>query len=110
MSNRALCAATAIVLSCSAAWGETYGEKIKSVDPDKKTITFAVEGKDRTFKVDDKVDVQAQMRAGKRLRLTVVKDGLKGIKAGAEATLTTERKDGEEVVTKIVLIAAEQKK
>jgi hypothetical protein len=39
-----------------------------------------------------------------------VKEGLKGVKAGSEATLTTEKKEGEEVVTKIVLLAGEQKK
>ena len=40
---------------------------------------------DRTFKVDEKVDVQAQVRAGKRLRLSLlVKDGLRGVKAGAK--------------------------
>jgi len=65
---------------------------------------------DRTFKVDEKVDVQAQMRAGKRLRLSLlVKDGLRGVKAGSEATITTERKDGDEVVIKIVLLAPDPK-
>ena len=107
---RAPFAAILIAFSGSVSWAETYGEKIKSVDLETKTITFPVDGKDRTFKVDDKVDVQAQTRAGKRLRITPVKDGLKGVKAGSEATLTTEKKEGEEVVTKIVLLAGEQKK
>jgi len=107
---RAFLATTLVAISSSVCLAETYGEKIKKVDPEKKTITFAVDGMDRTFKVDDKVDVQAQVRAGKRLRVTVVKDGLKGVKAGSDATLTTEKKDGEEVVTKIVLLAGEQKK
>jgi hypothetical protein len=107
---RATLAAIVIALSSSVCLAETYGEKIKSVNLEKKTITFPVDGKDRTFKVDDKVDVQAQMRAGKRLRITQVKEGLKGVKAGSEATLTTEKKEGEEVVTKIVLLAGEQKK
>jgi hypothetical protein len=107
---RALVTAVLFAASGSVCLAETYGEKIKSVDPEKKTITFPVDGKDRTFKVDDKVDVQAQMRAGKRLRITPVKEGLKGVKAGSEATVTTEKKDGEEVVTKIVLLAGEQKK
>lgn len=107
---RAFLAAILVAISSSVCLAETYGEKIKKVDPEKKTITFTVDGMDRTFKVDDKVDVQAQVRAGKRLRVTVVKDGLKGVKAGSDATLTTEKKDGEEVVTKIVLLAGEQKK
>ena len=37
------------------------------------------------------MDVQEQVRAGKRLRLSLlVKDGLRGVKAGSEATITTE--------------------
>jgi hypothetical protein len=79
------------------------------VDTDKKTLTIPVEGKDRTFKVDDKVDVQSQVRRGKRLTLTPVKDGLKGVKMGTEVTVTTEKRDGEEVVTKIVILVSESK-
>ena len=88
---------------------ETYGEKLSEVDPTKKTVTFAVEGKPKTFKVDEKVDVQTQVRVGKRLRVTPVKEGLKGVKTGSEATITTEKKDGVEVVTKIVVLAPEPK-
>jgi hypothetical protein len=69
-----------------------------------------VDGKDKAFKVDDKVDVQTQVRVGKRLRVTALKDGLKGVKAGVEATITTEKRDGQEVVTKIVILAPEPKK
>ena len=102
--------ATALVLILGpAAFAESYLEKVKAVDTDKKTLTIAVDGKDKTFKVDGKVDVQSQTRVGKRLRLTPVKDGLKGVKAGTEATVTTEKKDGEEVVTKIVLLNPEPK-
>jgi len=102
--------ATALVFGFgSAALAETYGDKVKDVDPDKMTLTLPVDGKDRTFKVDAKVDVQNQVRAGKRLRLTPVKDGLKGVKAGTEVTVTTEKKDGEEVVTKIVILAGDRK-
>jgi uncharacterized protein (DUF2141 family) len=101
-------AAVALIMACSAS-AETYGEKVKDVDADKKTITIAVEGKETTFKVDDKVDVQSQVRAGKRLRLTPIKDGLKGVKVGVEATITTEKRAGEEIVTKIVVLVPEKK-
>jgi hypothetical protein len=97
------------VLAGSAGQAETYADKVKAVDAEKKTITLPVEGKERTFKVDDEVDVQSQTRAGKRLRLNPVKEGLKGVKAGTEVTVTTEKKDGEEVVTKIVVLVAEKK-
>ena len=88
---------------------ETYAEKVKGVDVEKKTITIPVDGKDKSFKVADKVDVQTQVRRGKRLTITPLKDGLKGVKTGMEATVTTEKRDGEEVVTKIVVLVAEKK-
>lgn len=52
--------------------------------------------------------MQRQARAGKRLRLVAVKDGLKGVKPGSEVTVTTERKDGAEVVTKIVVLVSDK--
>ena len=105
MIRRALLATALALLVGPALLAETYGDKVKAVDADKKTITLPVDGKDRTFVVDDKVKVQAQVRSGKRLRLTPVKDGLKGVKAGAEVTVTTERKDGKEVVTEVLILA-----
>jgi hypothetical protein len=92
----------------TSARADTYAEKVKDVDVDKKTITIPVDGVDKTFKVDEKVDVQTQVRVGKRLRLTPVKDGLKGVKIGLEATVTTEKRAGEEVVTKITVLVPEK--
>jgi hypothetical protein len=109
MLRRTLLATALTLLAGPAVLAETYGDKVKAVDADKKTITLPVDGKDRTFVVDTKVDVQAQVRSGKRLRLTPVKDGLKGVKAGAEVTVTTEKKDGKEVVTKVVILAGGNK-
>jgi hypothetical protein len=92
-----------------AVKAETYVEKVAGIDPEKKTLTFPIDGKDQTLKVDAKVDVQSQVRVGKRLRLTPLREGLKGIKVGNEITVTTEKKDGEEVVTKIVVVVPEKK-
>jgi hypothetical protein len=109
MVLRLLSAMGVVMLIAPFAAAETYGEKFSAVDVEKKTVTFPVDGEDRTFKVDDKVSVQAQRRVGKRLTLSPVRDGLKGVKPGMEATITTEKKDGVEVVTKIVLLVAEGK-
>src|SRR6476620_8322221 len=108
MLRRVLLATALTLLAGAAARAETYADKLKSVDANKKTVTLPVDGKDRTFKVDDKVDVQSQVRMGKRLRLTPVKDGLKGVKAGAEVTVTTEKGAGEEGVTKIVVLVVDE--
>ena len=109
MLRRALLVVAVAALVAASGRAETYGDKLKAVDLAKRTITLPVDGKERTFKVADKVDVQSQTRVGKRLRVTPVKDGLKGVKAGDEATVTTEKRDGEEVVTKIVVLAGEKK-
>jgi hypothetical protein len=106
------CAIAALVvatLAGSSAWAETYGDKVKEVDVDKKTLTLPVEGKDRVFTVDAAVDVKNQRRVGKRLTVTPAKDGLKAVKVGSEITVTTEKKDGKEVVTKIVILVPEAK-
>jgi hypothetical protein len=106
MLRRFILAVTFTFLAATAAPAETYADKVKAVDTDKKTLTIPVDGKDTVFVVDDKVDVQTQTRAGKRLRLTPVKEGLKGVKVGSEVTVTTEKKDGKEVVTKVVILVA----
>ena len=109
MLRRVLLATALALLTAPAVLAETYGDKVKAVDADKKTLTLPVDGKDQTFPVADKVEVQALVRAGKRLRLTTVKDGLKGVKAGAEVTVTTEKREGKEVVTRIVILAGDKK-
>ena len=107
MHPKRLVAAVVTAVACSACSAETYLDKVKAVDAGKRTLTLSVDGKDRTFSVDEKVDVQSQTRAGKRLRVTPVKEGLKGVKAGSEVTVTTEKLDGQEVVTKIVILVPE---
>jgi len=60
--------AAIVVWATAGTRAETYGEKVKAVDAVKGTITVGVEGMDRTFNVEEKVDVQAPVRAGQRLR------------------------------------------
>jgi hypothetical protein len=109
MLRRMFLVAALALLSGPAAWAEDYSDKVKAVDPDKHTLTIPVDGKDKTFKVIDKPEVLATSQVGKKLRQTPVKEGLKGVKAGADVTVKTERRDGEEVVTKIVLLLPEKK-
>ena len=108
MIRRALLATALALLAGPAVLAADYGDKVKAVDAEKKTLTLPVDGKDRTFEVADKAEVQAQVRAGKRIRLTPVKDGLKGVKVGSEVTVTTEKRDGKEVVTKVVVLLGDK--
>jgi hypothetical protein len=106
MFRKALVATGLFALLVTTAMADTYLDKVTAIDADKRTITIPVEKKDTTFKVDEKVDVQVQVKVGKRLRVTPMREGLKGIKVGDEVTITTEKKAGEDVVTKIVVIPA----
>ena len=75
--------------------------KVVSVDVEKSTITLSVDGKDQTLKVEKGAPIQ---KPGKMKKLEEVEGGLKGINSGDEATLTLEKKDEKEVVTRIVLV------
>src|SRR5262245_45954866 len=74
---------------------------IKKVDPDKKQVTVSEDGKETTYDVDDKAELPKGKGGAegtlRDLERRVDKAGDKGVKA----TLTTEKKKGKEVVTKI---------
>jgi len=81
--------------------------KVVSVDVEKSTITLSVDGKDQTLRVEKGASIQ---KPGKMKKLEEVEGGLKGINSGDEATLTLEKKDGKEVVTRIVLVGKKKAK
>lgn len=93
-------------LILSVSFGSTYAEKVVKIDPKANTITISVENKDTTFKLDEKPQFLTQVKAGKRLNVVPFKEGLKGIKPKDDVVVTTELKDGAEVVTKIVVSPA----
>jgi hypothetical protein len=78
----------ALVLSAGALLAAAFTGKVKSVDAEKKTITVTVEGKDVAFDASGAEIVSK--KSGK-----AVKNGLAGIKAEVEVTVTAdEAKDG----------------
>jgi len=98
-----------VLLPVAGASAESYIEDIKDVDAAKKTITFPLDGKETVFRCDDKVEVRRQVQVRKKLDAPLLADGLKALKAGTKATITTEKRAGEEVVTKIVVLLPEKK-
>jgi hypothetical protein len=79
---------------------ETKG-KLAGVDTDKGTVTLTVEGKDRVFTVPKDAEFLVQ-----DIRPYKPKEGLKDPvfkRKGLQVTVTTEKKGGKEVVTKIVV-------
>jgi Cu/Ag efflux protein CusF len=78
--------------------------KVKKVDLDKNTITVTVNDKDQEFSLTD--DSKVLNAKGK-----AVKDrekSLKGLKEGAEVTVTSEKKSGKDVITELKLPAAKK--
>ena len=53
MLRTLVCAVSALVVWAVAALAFEYKGKVKSIDPDKSTITVTVGGEDKTIKVND---------------------------------------------------------
>jgi hypothetical protein len=74
--------------------------KLKKVDPDKGTITITADGKERTFTISKDTEISV-----KDIRDYKPKDGLKDQvfqRKNLDITITTAKKGGKEVVTKLV--------
>jgi hypothetical protein len=93
---------TAVAFGSSRLPAEEISGKIKSVDPDKSTLTLMVGDAGRTFSVP--ADAKITGLFGKKIKKAVTQDvpgGLRGLKPDATVTLSTEMKDGKEVVKQV---------
>jgi hypothetical protein len=91
----------AVLLCPATLWAAETEGKLKAADAGKGTITLTVEGKDRVFAVPKDTDFLVQ-----DIRPYKPKDGLKDPifkKTGLRVKMTTEKKGGKEVVTKVVV-------
>jgi hypothetical protein len=98
---RLLATAVVVLALCAGrvAAAETEG-KLKSVDPDKHTIVLTVGDKDQEFTIPDSADLTVQ-----DIQPYKPKEGLKDAAFQKDRTvrITTETKDGKDVVTKLVI-------
>jgi len=106
MVRRIVCTLALSALVIGVVTADTYGEKVKAVDVSANTVTIVVDKKDKVLKVDAKATFLTQQRGGKvgKVKAVPAKDGLKGVKVGSEVVLTTELKDGEEIVVKCLIL------
>lgn len=107
MVRRIVCTLALSALLIGVVTAETYSEKVTAVDLKAGTITILLDKKDKTFEVGPTVTVLAQQRSGKGgVKITAVpaKGGMKSVKVGGDVVLTTEKKDGVEVVSKVVIL------
>ena len=100
-----LCTFLALAFLGSNLSAEEVKGKITKIEEDK--ITLSVNGKETTFTVDKSVKVQS---INKKKKSKDVAAGLSSLKANDEVTLTTEKNDEKEVVTKITTEAKKKKK
>jgi hypothetical protein len=106
MLRSLVCAAFALVVCAVAVLAGEYKGKVKSVDPDKNTITVTVDGTDKTFKCTN----DTKFVRGKNKE---VKDGLKNEKAWGRkpaVTITTEGEGAKEKVKEVKITGGKKKK
>jgi Cu/Ag efflux protein CusF len=97
--KRVLVAAAALLIAVGAVVADEVKGKVKSIDPQKKSVVLTVDDKDRTWQGTPDVKVVTSLRG----KLKDVPDGMAGIKAGDTVTLTIQKIDDKIVVTQILL-------
>src|SRR5262245_5177863 len=86
-----------IALATTMSVADELKGKLKDVDALKRIITVTVDGKERTFPVAEDAKITTTGK-GKAPGADVI-GGLLGVKAGGDVAITTQNKDGKEVVT-----------
>ncbi len=110
MLARMLGAMSCLILGIALVEADEFRGTVKKVDADKSTITVTIDDKDQTFDVpkDAKVYTVTKKKKGKAATETTIE--LSAIKENAKVTVTTEKKDGKDVVTAVRLEAEKKKK
>jgi hypothetical protein len=100
MSRLLTTAAVVLAVYAGRAGAADIDGKLKSVDPDKKTIVLTVGDKDQEFSIPETADLTVQ-----DIMPYKPKEGLKdsAFQKDRAVKITIETKDGKDVVTKLVL-------
>jgi len=100
-----------LTLVLGVALGDEIKGRVKSTDAEKNTITVTVNDKDQTFNLSK--DAKFVGLYGKKLNKAKILDipgGLSGVRAGANVTVTTEKKDEKEVAISVKVEDLQKKK
>ena len=98
MLRTLVCTVAALLIFAVGLIAAEVKGKVKKVDTDKMTITVTVDDKDQDFTYNADTKVTRGDKATKDRE-----KALKGIKEGSNISITTEKKDGKDVVTEIKL-------
>src|SRR5262245_35402519 len=100
-----------LTLVLGVALGDDFKGRVKSTDAEKNTITVTVNDKDQTFNLAK--DAKFVGLYGKKVNKAKILDipgGLSGVRAGANVTVTTEKKDDKEVAISVKVEDLQKKK
>jgi hypothetical protein len=103
-------ALSALLLAAGGLLAEEVKGKVKSVDADKNQITVTVSDKDTTYDVAKFAVFSTLVGKGKKAQPQELTGGLKAVEAGQDVTLTVEKKDDKDLVTKLQVEPAMKKK
>jgi hypothetical protein len=106
-----VCTVVALLIVAGGLRAAEIRGKVKTTDTDKGTVTVTVDDKDTTLSVAK--DAKITQLVGKKPKKAQAQDvpgGLGGLAAGKDVTLTTEPKDGKDVVTQIKVEGLTKKK
>ena len=100
----------AVLVACIAiASADDIKGKVKSTDTDKNTITVTVDDKDQTFNVKD-AKIYTTGKKKKNTPAPEIALTLGAVKTDSQVTVTTEKKDGKDVVTAVKVEGGKKKK
>jgi hypothetical protein len=94
-----------LFLTAGLALGDEYKGTIKSVDTAQGKLILTADSKDHELAITD----ATQLVNAKGKEVKSRDKGLKALRAGAEVTVTSEKKDGKELATRIQLPAKKKK-
>jgi hypothetical protein len=100
-----------LAMVVGVALGDDIKGRVKSTDVEKNTITITVNDKDQTLNVSK--DAKFVGLYGKKLNKAQIRDipgGLSGVRAGANVTVTTEKKDDKEFAIGVKVEDLQKKK
>ncbi len=109
MFRSMLVGSSILLLSFNLILADTYKAKITGVDDEKRTVTFEVDGKDKTFNLTKDAKIFTTGKAKKGTPAPEILITLPAVK-DKSATVTTDKVDGKEVVTTIKLEETKKKK
>jgi uncharacterized protein (DUF2141 family) len=112
MFRRMLIAAAATAMFVGLARAEELTATVKAVNADKSTITFTINGDEKTMTVSKDAEIYTQLKGKKNKPgpKQPLAGGLSDLKVGTEVTIMTFKNGDDEIVSSIAIDPSAKKK